>query len=153
MAMTAHEVGIRFGGHVPAEVGLEHAIHMGQETFDHLDGFIEYLNTFDEPIDRGRLDELVTMVKDAGAWVVPTMVLWDVVVIGRGNTQVMANYPKMRYWPKRNIPRVVEGVEGWIGRHARRAQRAHANPDAAETCGPATGWRCSRPCQTAGWAF
>ncbi len=132
MAMTAHEVGIRFGGHVPADVGLEHAIYMGQETFDHLDGFIEYLNAFDEPIDRGRLDELVTMVKDASAWVVPTMVLWDVVVIGRGNAQVMANYPEMRYWPKRNIPRVVEGVEGWIGRHARRAQRAQANPDAAD---------------------
>ena len=132
MSMTAHEVGIRFGGHVPAEVGLEHAIYMGQETFDHLDGFIEHLNAFDEPIDRGRLDELVTMVKDADAWVVPTMVLWDVGIIGRGDAQAMANYPEMRYWPKRNIPRVVEGVEGWIGRHARGAQRAQANPDAAD---------------------
>ncbi len=132
MAMTAHEVGIRFGGHVPAEVGLEHAIRMGQETFDHLDGFIEHLNAFDEPIDRGRLGELVTMVKDAGAWVVPTMVLWDVGIIGRGDAQVMANYPEMRYWPKRNIPRVVEGVEGWIGRHAGGAQRVQADPDAAD---------------------
>ena len=132
MAMTAHEVGIRFGGHVPAEVGLEHAIAMGQETFDHLDGFIEYLNAFDEPIDRGRLDELATMVQDAGALVVPTMVLWDVGIIGHGDAQVMANYPEMRYWPKRNIPRVVEGVEGWIGRHAGSARRAQADPAAAD---------------------
>ncbi len=78
MAITAHEVGIRFGGHVPADVGLQHAIEMGQETFDHLDGFIEYLNAFDEPLDRRKLDELVVMVRQADAWVVPTMVLWDV---------------------------------------------------------------------------
>ena len=132
MAMTAHEVGIRFGGHVPADVGLEHAIAMGQETFDHLDGFIEYLNAFDEPIDQARLRELVAMVKAADAWVVPTMVLWDVGVIGRGDARVMADYPEMRYWPKRNIPRVVEGVEGWVGRHAGGAQRVRANPTAAD---------------------
>ena len=132
MAMTAHEVGIRFGGHVPAEVGLEHAIAMGQETFDHLDGFIEHLNAFEEPIDQGRLRELVAMVRAADAWVVPTMVLWDVGVIGRGDAGVMAAYPEMKYWPKRNIPRVVEGVEGWIGRHDGGAQRAQANPAAAD---------------------
>ena len=132
MAITAHEVGIRFGGHVPADVGLEHAIQMGQETFDHLDGFIEYLDAFDEPIDRGSLEELVTMVKGAGAWVVPTLVLWDVGIIGRGNAQALAARPEMRYWPKRNIPGVLEGVEGWIRRHAGAAQRAQADPGAAD---------------------
>jgi len=132
MAMTAHEVGIRFGGHVPADVGLEHALAMGQETFDHLDGFIEYLNAFGEPIDRARLEQLVTMVRAADAWVVPTMVLWDVGVIGRGDAGAMADYPEMKYWPKRNIPRVVEGVEGWIGRHAGGAQRVQADPAAAD---------------------
>ena len=132
MAMTAHEVGIRFGGHVPAEVGLEHAISMGQETFDHLDGFIEYLNAFDEPIDRASLDELVATVKDAGAWVVPTMVLWDVGIIGRGDAQALASYPEMRYWPKRSIPGVVEGVEGWIRRHAASARTAQADPAEAD---------------------
>ena len=132
LAMTAHEVGIRFGGHVPADVGLEHAISMGQETFDHLDGFIEYLNAFDESIDRSSLDELVTMVKAADAWVVPTLVLWDVGIIGRGNAQAMADFPEMRYWPKRNIPGVVEGVDGWVRRHAAGAQQAQADPEAAD---------------------
>ncbi len=75
MAVAAHEVGIRFGGHVPADVGLGHAIEMGQETFDHLDGFIEYLDAFDQPINRNELDELVAAVAAADAWVVPTMVL------------------------------------------------------------------------------
>ena len=131
MAMTAHEVGIRFGGHVPADVGLEHAIQMGQETFDHLDGFIEYLNAFDEPIDRGSLEELVTMVKDAGSWVVPTLVLWDVGIIGRGDAQTLATRPEMRYWPKRSIPG-AEGVDGWTRRRAASARRALADPDAAD---------------------
>ena len=44
MAKTAKEVGIRFAGHVPAEVGLIHALEKGQETIDHVDGYIEYLN-------------------------------------------------------------------------------------------------------------
>ncbi len=132
MAMTAHEVGLRFGGHVPADVGLEHAIAMGQETFDHLDGFIEYLNAFDEPIDRGSLEELVTMVRDAGSWVVPTLVLWDVGIIGRGDAQALAARPEMRYWPKRSIPG-AEGVEGWTRRHAASARQAQADPDAARS--------------------
>jgi len=127
MAMTAHEVGTRFGGHVRAEVGLEHAIAMGH----HLDGFIKYLNAFDESIDEGRLEELVAMVKAADTWVVPTMVLWDVGFIGRGDTEAMANYPEMQYWPKRNIPQVVEGVQGWINRHGQRSQQVQANPDGA----------------------
>ena len=131
MAITAHEVGIRFGGHVPADVGLEHAIQMGQETFDHLDGFIEYLDAFDQPIDRSSLQELVTMVKDAGSWVVPTLVLWDVGIIGRGDAQALAARPEMRYWPKRSIPG-AEGVEGWTRRHAASARQAQADPDAAD---------------------
>ena len=125
MAITAHEVGIRFGGHVPADVGLEHAIEMGQETFDHLDGFIEYLDAFDEPIDRSSLEELVTMVKDAGSWVVP------VGIIGRGDARALAARPEMRYWPKRSIPG-AEGVEGWTRRHAASARQAQADPDAAD---------------------
>jgi imidazolonepropionase-like amidohydrolase len=131
MAITAHEVGIRFGGHVPADVGLAHAIEMGQETFDHLDGFIEYLDAFDKPIDRSSLEELVTLVKDAGSWVVPTLVLWDVGIIGRGDAQALAARPEMRYWPKRSIPG-AEGVEGWTRRHAASARQAQADPDAAD---------------------
>ncbi len=131
MAVTAQEVGIRFGGHVPADVGLEHAIKMGQETFDHLDGYIEYLDAFDKPIAPARLSEIVTATRGARAWVVPTMVLWDVGIIGRGNAAEMARYPEMRFWPKQNIQGVVEGVEGWTRRHEQRAPSARANPERA----------------------
>src|SRR5690606_25103695 len=77
MARTAKEIGIRFGGHVPQEVGLIHAIEMGQETFDHLDGYMEYLNGDQGPIPDERLREIARRTKAAGAWVVPTMVLWE----------------------------------------------------------------------------
>lgn len=119
MAVTAQEVGIRFAGHVPADVGLEHAILMGQETFDHLDGYIEYLDAFEGEVDEDRLEYIVQLTRNAGAWVVPTMVLWEVGIIGRGDAAEMARYPEMRYWPGFQ-------VEGWEGRQRAAASRTSA---------------------------
>ena len=116
MAVTAQEVGIRFGGHVPADVGLEHAILMGQETFDHLDGYIEYLDAFEGEVDQDRLQYIVQLTRDAGAWVVPTMVLWEVGIIGRGDAGEMTRYPEMRYWP-------ADGVRAWANRQRGAASR------------------------------
>lgn len=116
MAVTAQEVGIRFGGHVPADVGLEHAILMGQETFDHLDGYIEFLDAFEGDVDEERLGEIVRLTRDASAWVVPTMVLWEVGIIGRGDADEMMRYPEMRYWP-------ADGVRAWANRQRGAASR------------------------------
>ena len=58
--------------------------------------------------------------------------LWDVGIIGRGDGRALASRPEMRYWPKRNIPGVVEGVEGWTRRHAASARSAQADPEAAD---------------------
>lgn len=132
LALTASELGIRWAGHVPEDVGLRHAIEMGQETFDHLDGYIAYLDAQDKPIDEARLDEIVRLTRDAGAWVVPTMVLWDVGIIGMGDASVMREYPEMRYWPKETIPGVVEGVDGWVRRQSAAAQGRIENPAVAE---------------------
>ena len=122
MAVTAQEVGIRFAGHVPADVGLEHAILMGQETFDHLDGYIEYLDAFEGEVDEERLGEIVRLTRDAGAWVVPTMVLWEVGIIGRGDSDELASYPEMRYWPSGQ-------VWGWGNRQ--RAAASRTGPERA----------------------
>ena len=122
MAVTAQEVGIRFGGHVPADVGLEHAILMGQETFDHLDGYIEYLDAFEGAVDEDRLQYIVELTRDAGAWVVPTMVLWKVGIIGRGDADELASYPEMRYWPSGQ-------VWGWGNRQ--RAAASRTSPERA----------------------
>jgi hypothetical protein len=72
MARTARETGMRFGGHVPEEVGLLHAIEMGQETFDHVDGYAEYLNAEAGPVDEAKLADVVRRTREAGAWIVPT---------------------------------------------------------------------------------
>jgi len=130
MAMTAMELGIRFGGHVPDDVGWRHALEMGQETFEHLDGYIAYLDAFDKPIDPHKLDEAVRLTREAGAAVVPTLVLWDVGVIGMGNTAELQRLPELKYWPSGNVPG-IGGVEQWARSHAQavtqREQDARAS--------------------------
>ncbi len=112
MARTAHEVGIRFAGHVPDAVGLRHALEMGQETFDHLDGFIAYLDAFDRPIDEARLQEVVRLTREAQAWVVPTMALWEV-LMGVLDLETVRSYEELRYMPPEIVAR-------WVRAHERR---------------------------------
>ncbi|MDQ7040521.1 MAG: amidohydrolase family protein [Rhodothermus sp.] len=116
MARTAHEVGIRFAGHVPDAVGLRHALEMGQETFDHLDGFIAYLDAFDRPVDEARMAEIVRLTREARAWVVPTMALWEV-LMGALELETVQAYDELRYMPPDIVAR-------WVQAHERRL----ANP-------------------------
>ena len=109
LAAAAAQAGIRFGGHVPADVGIRHAILMGQETFDHLDGYMQEAGGIRGPMDAATMEELFALTIGARAWVVPTMVLWEVGVIGLGDPDALAAYPEMRYWPP-------EGVQGWKDR-------------------------------------
>jgi len=120
MAETAHALGIRFGGHVPADVGLAHAIEMGQETFDHLDGYIEYVVDDAGYIDEYRLSDIVTSSKDAGAWVVPTMVLWET-SLGVGNLEAMQDYPELQYVSPRS-------VQGWVNAFEQRVGNTNFDP-------------------------
>jgi imidazolonepropionase-like amidohydrolase len=116
MAATAKEVGIRFGGHVPADVGLLHAIDRGQETFEHLDGYVEYVAP-DGTIDEAKLGEVVRLTREAGAWVVPTMALWEV-LRGALDVETVRAYAETRYMPP-------EMVEQWTS----RVESIHAAPD------------------------
>jgi hypothetical protein len=102
MARTAREEGIRFGGHVPADVGLVHAIDMGQETFDHLDGFVEYLEGDQRPVDTRALADIVRRTREAGAWVVPTMALWET-LHGTADLATLQAYPELRYMPPQQV--------------------------------------------------
>jgi Amidohydrolase family len=102
MARTAKEAGIEFSGHIPADVGLVRAIDLGQRTVDHLDGYIEFLNAQDEPIDRGKLDEIVKKTRDTGTWVVPTMVLWET-IIGAANADEMEAFPELKYMSRQMV--------------------------------------------------
>ncbi len=125
MARTAREIGIRFGGHVPEDVGLIHAIEMGQETFDHLDGYMEYLNGDQGPIPDDRLRDVARRTKAAGAWVVPTMVLWET-LMGIPELAELTAFPELRYMPKNT-------VENWTNAHRNRLSNPQVNREAGRT--------------------
>ena len=112
MARTAKEVGIRFAGHVPAEVGIIHALEMGQETIDHVDGYVEYLNGDSTTVDEAKLADLVRRTKAANAWIVPTMALWETLV-GLSSLETLSAFPELKYTPPQQ-------VEQWKTAHKTR---------------------------------
>lgn len=112
MARTAAQEGIRFGGHVPADVGLMHAITLGQETFDHVDGYVEYAGGPDARLDPARLDSAVRMTREAGAWVVPTMALWEVLYATLDLDSLRA-FPELRYVSP-------QSVQSWVNAYNQR---------------------------------
>jgi imidazolonepropionase-like amidohydrolase len=120
MARTAREVGIRFGGHVPADVGLLHAIEMGQETFDHLDGYVEHLDGEAGPLDPAKLADVVRRTRAANAWVVPTMALWEV-LYGTLPLDTLTAYPELRYLPPAMVAQ-------WTEAHRRRLADPQLDP-------------------------
>jgi imidazolonepropionase-like amidohydrolase len=115
MAKTAKEVGIRFAGHVPADVGIIHALEMGQETIDHVDGYVEYLNGDAGPVDEAKLADVVRRTKAAGAWIVPTMALWET-LIGYTDLNTLAAMPELKYAPPQQ-------VEQWKTAHRNRVNQ------------------------------
>ena len=123
MASTAAQEGLRFGGHVPAEVGLMHAIAMGQETFDHLDGYVEYAGGDDARIDSARLDSAVRATREAGAWVVPTMALWEVLYVALPLDSLLA-YPELRYAS-------AQQVQQWTSAYDQRRNAPQFNAELA----------------------
>ncbi len=112
MAEVAQEVGLTFGGHVPAAVGLVHAIETGMSTVDHMDGYVQAIAP-DEvqaqvgagPIrlggllnggDEERLAEIVQLTIEHDVYVVPTMYLWEN-LYGAPDVETVLAQPEMRY--------------------------------------------------------
>jgi imidazolonepropionase-like amidohydrolase len=117
---TAKSVGIPFGGHVPDSVGLLHALESGQRTIDHLDNYMETI-TPTTP-----LSSIVAATKRAGAAVVPTMALWEMLYIPPDSASV-AGRPELRYMPKNTVAGWFRNIAGGgrvQGDSARRAWRA-----------------------------
>jgi imidazolonepropionase-like amidohydrolase len=120
MARTARAEGIPFAGHVPEAVGLVHALEMGQETIDHLDGYIEHFQAQQRPLSEAELEEAVRLTRKFGAWVIPTMRLWET-IIGAADLEAMMQYPELRYMP-------VDEVESWRRSYEQRVQAASHDP-------------------------
>src|SRR5690606_7889197 len=98
MARTANEEGIPFIGHVPSSVGLRRAIEAGQQTVDHLDGYLEYMEAMDGPIDPVRLEEVVQLTLEHDVCVIPTMALWETILGVNPEIELQA-YEELRYVP------------------------------------------------------
>jgi imidazolonepropionase-like amidohydrolase len=119
---SAREVGIPVAGHVPDAVGLFRALEAGQVTIDHLDNYVEELvpsadrggipalwgvARVADRADESRIPALVSATRDAGAAVVPTMVLWEVFFGDRSGAELRAERSEVRYMP----PGVVDAWE------------------------------------------
>lgn len=120
MAKTAREEGIRFGGHVPAEVGLEHAIEMGQETFDHIDGYAELLEAEKGPVDERKLAAIVKKSKDANVWIVPTSALWEV-LYGTIPLETLKGYDELKYVSSSTVDAWSQAFQNRLGQMPREA--------------------------------
>ena len=117
LADAAREVGLRFGGHVPAEVPLARALRRGQDTFDHMDGYAETLGAAEGPVDPAALAALVDQTRASGGIIVPTMALWET-LFGAVPLDTLRAYPELAYVPDRQ-------VEAW----AAAVERRRASPD------------------------
>jgi imidazolonepropionase-like amidohydrolase len=112
MVAVAEAVGLTFGGHVPADVGLEHALNTGMSTVDHLDGYVQAVaaDGIQEQINAGSIDleglvagvdqdeieRVVALTLERDAYVVPTMYLWENLYRG-GDPETFLSLPEMRY--------------------------------------------------------
>ena len=112
MAEVAGEVGITFGGHVPADVGLVHAMATGMSTVDHLDGYVQAIASDDvqaqvnagtislgglaRGVDDARLAEIVQLTIDHDVYVVPTMYLWENLYSAPDADRILQQ-PEMKY--------------------------------------------------------
>ena len=112
MVAIAQPMGFTYGGHVPADVGLVHAIETGMSTVDHLDGYIQAVASDDVqaqvsagPIslgglargfDEAKLDEIIRMTIEHDVYVVPTQYLWRN-LYGATDADEFLQQPEMRY--------------------------------------------------------
>ncbi len=116
MVETAQRLGVTFAGHVPADVGLAHAIETGISTVDHLDGYVDAVAPADvqaqvnagrirlgglfKGIDEAKLEEIVRLTVQRDVYVVPTMYLWEN-LYGAPDVEAMLAQPEMKYVSRR----------------------------------------------------
>ncbi|HKP12112.1 MAG TPA: amidohydrolase family protein [Blastocatellia bacterium] len=130
---TAKEVGMPFGGHVPNDVGLPHALKSGQSTIEHLDGYVEELEADDSPVrnadpmthaqkfadylDERKIPALVAATREAGAWVVPTMALWQT-FMGTEGVESLKQRPELKYMPPPMINQWAQQRAGQLAQNS-----------------------------------
>jgi len=97
IARTARELSIPFAGHIPSDVGLLHAFEAGQQTIEHLDGYLELLNG-SKPIARERMLDVVRRTVDTGTWNCPTLSVMEANLGLIGEADLLSR-PELEYVP------------------------------------------------------
>jgi imidazolonepropionase-like amidohydrolase len=123
IAAAAKRLGIPFAGHVPAEVGLMHALTSGQATIDHLDGYIQALVPglagddsglfaigLTDRADPEGIDDLVGATLAAGAAVVPTETLLE--NFAEADPATVIDRPQNAYLPRELLDGYRRALEG-----------------------------------------
>lgn len=91
---TARELHMPVSGHVPASVGVRHAIESGQ-SIEHLDGYVEEIGG-----NWKRIPDLVRLTKAAGVWNTPTMDVWKTILGLRDAEALFRERPEIQYMPR-----------------------------------------------------
>ncbi|NNE45860.1 MAG: amidohydrolase family protein, partial [Rhodothermales bacterium] len=94
----------------------------GQETFDHIDGYTVYLGSAEREVSDEDLRTIARKTRDAGAWIVPTMALWET-LWGTADLAVMSSYEELKYMPLS----IVESWKSNVQRRAGQTDRAAAD--------------------------
>lgn len=110
MAKTAKDVGIRFAGHVPADVGVPHALEMGQDTIDHVDGYAEHLDGRRKPVTDAGVQDLVARTKKANTGIVPTLYVWETLT-GPVTLESRTSLPELKYLPRAVVEQWTKGLD------------------------------------------
>lgn len=130
-------LGLTYGGHIPADVGIVHAIRTGIATIDHVDGYLEaairdsavyapgnQLGEVIDAVDPTMFPQLAQLALERNVWNVPTMYLWENFYNDR-TAEELAALPEMQY---------VSGqqVTAWMNQKRGRAladENQHMTPE------------------------
>lgn len=126
IADAANELGMPFGGHVPADVGVESALAAGMATIDHLDGYLAalmppdsdasggYGGFFDvllaEQIVEERIVALAMETAASDTWNVPTEALFEHRV-SEVTVAELSSQPEMLYMPRETVQQWARSKE------------------------------------------
>jgi imidazolonepropionase-like amidohydrolase len=140
IADTANELGMPFGGHVPADVGVAGALAAGMATIDHLDGYLAALMPPDSDASGGyggffdvllaeqlleeRIVELAMQTAASETWNVPTESLFEHRV-SAVTVAELSSQPEMLYMPRAT-------VQQWAQSKQRQESERGFDPDVAK---------------------
>lgn len=129
VAAEANKLGMRFSGHVPADVGLERALAAKFHSIDHIDGFFEYAVRQDAPVNRSnpgffgvnfaahldpaRLAKAVAATRQAGVWIVPTQGLLEI-FMSMDSSERLAKGPGVEYMPAPQVAAWSKQRQGFM---------------------------------------